>query len=88
MRRSCTFFKNSPDPFIPDGPVDPGGADVPGGGWPADLGQPATTGSQNNLRYAYFPATRRLAIAHGANGVVVKPLDPLVLIAIVEEKAA
>ncbi len=32
--------------------------------------------------------TRRLAIAHGANGVVVKPLDPLVLIATVEEQAA
>jgi hypothetical protein len=30
--------------------------------WPADLGSPASVGSQNNLRYAYFPTTRRLAI--------------------------
>ncbi len=30
--------------------------------WPADLGVPAATGAQNNIRYAYFPATRRLAV--------------------------
>ena len=30
--------------------------------WPADLGQAASLGSQNNLRYAYFPSARRLAI--------------------------
>jgi hypothetical protein len=30
--------------------------------WPADLGAAGSTGAQNNLRYAYFPATRRLAI--------------------------
>jgi len=33
--------------------------------WGADLGQAASTGSQNNIRYAYFPATRRLALAIG-----------------------
>lgn len=33
-----------------------------GSGWPAELGQPASSGSQNNLRYATFPQTRRLAI--------------------------
>jgi hypothetical protein len=33
--------------------------------WPADLGAPATVGTQNDLRYAYFPATRRLAIDLG-----------------------
>lgn len=33
-----------------------------GNWWPAELGQPASAGSQNNLRYAYFPAARRLAI--------------------------
>ncbi len=39
-----------------------------GGGswWPAELGSPSSTGSQNDLRYAYFPAARRLAIdIHG-----------------------
>jgi hypothetical protein len=30
--------------------------------WPTDLGAAGSTGSQNNLRYAYFPAARRLAI--------------------------
>lgn len=30
--------------------------------WPTDLGQPGSTGAQNNLRYAYFPGPRRLAI--------------------------
>ncbi len=39
---------------------------VPGSGnsnwWPADLGMAGSTGAQNNLRYAYFPGSRRLAI--------------------------
>ena len=30
--------------------------------WPAELGTPASSGAQNDLRYAYFPAARRLAI--------------------------
>jgi hypothetical protein len=30
--------------------------------WPANLGTPSSTGSQNNVRYAIFPSTRRLAI--------------------------
>lgn len=30
--------------------------------WPADLGTPAASGAQNAMRYAYFPAQRRLAI--------------------------
>jgi hypothetical protein len=33
-----------------------------GSWWPSELGSPASTGSQNNLRYAYFPASNRLAI--------------------------
>jgi hypothetical protein len=39
-----------------------------GGGewWPAGLGAPASTGSQNGMRYAYFPAHRRLAIESGS----------------------
>ena len=37
-----------------------------GGGnwWPGDLGQPSSSGGQNNTRYAYFPQTRRLAVEH------------------------
>ncbi len=43
-----------------------GKADSPESWWGEDLGQPAATGSQNDMRYAYFPDTRRLAISdHG-----------------------
>lgn len=38
------------------------GAFSQGNWWPDDLGQAASTGAQNNLRYAFFPASRRLAI--------------------------
>ncbi|EKV31823.1 hypothetical protein C882_3574 [Caenispirillum salinarum AK4] len=33
-----------------------------GGWWPQDLGQPSSAGSQNDLRYALFPARQRLAV--------------------------
>jgi hypothetical protein len=33
--------------------------------WPADLGSPASSGAQNDLRYAFFPGPRRLAIQQG-----------------------
>ena len=38
-----------------------------GGGewWPGGLGSPASAGSQDGMRYAYFPDTRRLAIESG-----------------------
>ena len=35
------------------------------GWWPAELGTPASSGAQDNIGYAYFPAARRLAIQHG-----------------------
>src|SRR5271166_3549639 len=35
--------------------------------WPANLGVPSAVGGQNNVRYAIFPTTRRLAIQ--INGV-------------------
>ncbi len=41
-----------------------------GNWWPQDLGFPASTGAQNNLRYAFFPATRRLAIDLGGSVTV------------------
>ncbi|HWJ71802.1 MAG TPA: SHOCT domain-containing protein [Kaistia sp.] len=45
---------------------------APGGGfastnWPDDLGTPASSGAQNDLHYAYFPDTRRLAIRKGGH---------------------
>lgn len=38
------------------------GAFSSGNWWPDDLGDATSVGSQNNLRYAFFPQTRRLAI--------------------------
>ena len=38
-----------------------------GNWWPEGLGHAASTGSQNNLRYAFFPDTRRLAIDVGGS---------------------
>ncbi len=42
--------------------------------WPEELGQPASTGGQNQARYAYFPQARRLAFDPG-NGQPVILLD-------------
>jgi len=36
-----------------------------GPGWPAALGTPSSSGAQNDMRYAVFPGTRRLAVAQG-----------------------
>jgi hypothetical protein len=33
--------------------------------WPGDLGTPAASGAQNDMRYATFPASRRLAVQQG-----------------------
>ena len=41
------------------------GAGSAGQRWPAELGSPATTGAQNDMRYACFPGPRRLAIQQG-----------------------
>ena len=30
--------------------------------WPSDLGSPSSSGNQNNMRYAYFANSRRLAV--------------------------
>jgi hypothetical protein len=48
-----------------------------GGGpwWPSDLGSPSSTGAQNNMRYAYFPSSRRLAIDRGDAIIIFDTLD-------------
>ncbi|MEQ1697210.1 MAG: SHOCT domain-containing protein [Hyphomicrobiaceae bacterium] len=43
--------------------------------WPSDLGMAGSTGSQNNLRYAYFPNAHRLAIDQGGQVTVYNTLD-------------
>jgi len=35
--------------------------------WPSEFGSPAATGAQNNVRYAYFPVPRRLAVKTGGS---------------------
>lgn len=38
--------------------------------WPADLGAPSSAGAQNDMRYAFFPAARRLAVSDGGRVTV------------------
>ena len=48
------------EPMKPMEPMEPmKGADA---WWPKDLGEPATSGAQNGLRYAFFPDRQRLVI--------------------------
>jgi hypothetical protein len=42
----------------------------PANWWPADLGVPSSVGAQNEVRYAYFPATQRLAVDINGNVTV------------------
>lgn len=46
-----------------------------GNWWPNDLGIAASTGAQNNIRYAYFPATQRLAVDVNGRVTVYDTLD-------------
>ena len=43
--------------------------------WPADLGRPTSTGAQNDVRYAYFAQTRRLAIEVNGTVTIYDTLD-------------
>jgi hypothetical protein len=43
--------------------------------WPQDLGAPSATGSQNNVRYAYFAGPRRLAVETNGQVWVYDTLD-------------
>ena len=47
-------------PMKPMKPMEPMKGSEPW--WPQELGQPSTTGSQNGLRYAFFPDARRLLV--------------------------
>ncbi len=70
LLRGQPFFVAAPESFQSQSQSGGGGVSwfVAGAGassncwWPADLGDPASTGAQNDLRYAYFPSRRRLAI--------------------------
>ncbi len=61
-------------------PVQPNtgfGAPMQGGGswWPAELGNPSSSGGQNDMRYAYFPGPRRLAVQQNGQVTVYDTLD-------------
>ena len=87
----CTELSNllASQPFVPAPAVDqvpmqgqqqqqgvslfvPGGS---GNWWPGDLGVPGSSGSQNNVRYAYFPGSRRLAVEVDGRVSVYDTLD-------------
>jgi hypothetical protein len=46
-----------------------------GGWWPEELGQPSSSGGQNDARYAYFPHVQRLAIQRNGETTVYNTLD-------------
>lgn len=46
-----------------------------GNWWPGDLGMAASTGAQNSIRYAYFPASHRLAVDVNGHVTVYDTLD-------------
>ena len=52
------------------GPIAPGNA-----WWPAELGSPSSGGGQNEVRYAYFPQSHRLAILHNGKIKLYDTLD-------------
>ena len=41
------------------------GSGTSGAWWPPELGAPTSTGAQNDMRYAWFPGPRRVAIEQG-----------------------
>ena len=55
-------------PMKPMKPMEPMKPATPW--WPDDLGQPDTSGAQNDLRYAYFANRHRLAISRGGKTTV------------------
>lgn len=48
------------EPMEPMEPMKPMAAVKPW--WPQDLGEPASSGAQNEVRYAFFPDKRRLLV--------------------------
>jgi hypothetical protein len=43
--------------------------------WPSELGQPSSSGGQNDSKYAYFPGPHRLAVSRGGQVTVYDTLD-------------
>ena len=56
----------------------PAAGSSPAAWWGADLGAASATGSQNNIRYAYFPTSRRLAVAIGDRVTIYDTADHVI----------
>src|SRR4051794_15304662 len=66
-RRSCILGRGPRrlmEPMKPMEPMEP--MKGPGRWWPEGLGQPTTSGGQDDLKYAYFADRRRLAVSRGS----------------------
>lgn len=64
--------------FVPLPPTHSFGAGSMASGnawWPDELGQPSSSGGQNDSRYAYFPHARRLAIQNNGTLSLYDTLD-------------
>ena len=68
-------LENHPAPAEPVSLSVSPAAGVSGRWWPSDLGAPTSTGSQNDVRYAYFAEPRRLAIELHGRVTVYDTLD-------------
>jgi hypothetical protein len=70
---------NSQQVFVPLPQGTRGGMGNMGGfgnaWWPAELGNPSSSGGQNDSRYAYFPGAQRLAIDRGGQVTIYNTLD-------------
>ena len=56
----------------------PAAGGSPGAWWGAERGTASATGSQNNIRYAYFPASRSLAVAIGDRVTIYDTADHVI----------
>lgn len=66
----------APLPAATSGAAIGGGfASNSGNWWPAELGWPSSSGSQNDTRYAVFPGSRRLALLSGGRLSIYDTLD-------------
>jgi len=71
-----TLLRNT-QVFLPP-PVESsgfGGMQSSNAWWPAELGQPSSSGGQNDTRYAYFPGPRRLAVQRAGQVTVYDTLN-------------
>ncbi|HEY5741101.1 MAG TPA: hypothetical protein VIS99_01060 [Terrimicrobiaceae bacterium] len=63
--------------LVPLPPQSAGGGFIAPGNawWPAELGNPSSSGGQNDARYAYFPQSQRLAILQNGKITLYNTLD-------------